>query len=99
MAYDVVISYTPKVAGSWEDVRVSLIRPKDEMPESCHNQDSFREREHQITLSDRHSQKIALDNVCLEEGKIYKFIVSFQRQNQQEPTPSAQILIDSVSVA
>ncbi len=98
MGYDVVIRYEPQVIGSWEDVRISLIRPPDENPDSCHNKNVHFEQEFPVKINDYERTSIALQDVCLEEDKVYKFIVSFHRQSQQEPNPKAQILVDSVSI-
>ena len=97
MNYDVVLRYTPQQKGDWEDVRISLIRPDGvEVDSMCYNVNPNEEREKHIRLYDYETSVVALHNLCLEDGKIYKFIVSFQRQSQRESNPSAQILIDSV---
>lgn len=38
-----------------------------------------------------------MSNVCLEQGKIYKIKLLFERQRKSEDNPAAQILIDSLT--
>lgn len=97
MNYDVQLRYFPQIRGSWEDVRISVIRPNAIGHESeCYNSNPLEEQEQSIRLNEYDSQTIALQDLCLEEGKTYKFIVSFHRQSSYEPNPKAQILVDSV---
>lgn len=96
MNYDVLLRFTT-IQGGWEDARISLIRPDGvEVDSACYNINPYEEREKQIRLDDRQTSVVALQDLCLENGKIYKFIVSFERQSSRESNPSAQILIDSV---
>lgn len=97
MNYDVQLRYSPQIRGSWEDVRISLIRPDGIGHESvCFNSSPLEEQERTIRLNEYDTSTIALPDLCLEEGKTYKFIVSFHRQSPYEPNPNAQILVDSV---
>lgn len=99
MNYDIQIRYLPQIKGSWEDVRVSLVRP-DAIGEGsgCYNANPFEEQEKQLRLEEYDSKVVALEDLCLEEGKVYKFIVSLHRQSPYEPNPKSQILVDSVSI-
>lgn len=97
MNYDVQMRYAPQIKGNWEDVRINLMRP--DAPDSrsdCYNINPLEEQERPIRLYDYETSTILLQDLCLEEGKIYKFIVSFHRHSAYEANPSAQILIDSV---
>lgn len=97
MGYDVQIRYTPQIRGNWDDVRISLVRPDMVGHDSgCYNINPLEEQERTLTMSEYDTSVIALPDLCLEEGKTYKFIVSFHRQSYHEPNPKAQILIDSV---
>jgi laminin, beta 1 len=97
MNYDVVLRYSPQVRGNWEDVRISVIRP-DPIGHSseCYNINPHEESEASLYLDERETSTIALKDLCLEQGKTYKFIVSFNRQSRYESNPKAHILVDSV---
>lgn len=99
MNYDVQLRYSPQIRGSWEDVRISVIRPDAIGHDSaCYNTNPLEEQERLLRLNEYESNTIALPDLCLEEGKTYKFIVSFHRQSAYESNPKAQILIDSVNL-
>ena len=98
MNYDVQIRYSPQIKGDWDDVRISIIRPDPYDPEGdCANSHPSKEVNIHTTLAEYELSKIALEDICLEQGKTYKFIVSFQQHNPYDNDPAAQILIDSVS--
>ena len=98
MNYDVVLRYAPQQRGSWEDVRVSLVRPDGiGQGSECYNIKPLEEQEISLSLNDYATSAIALADLCLEEGRTYKFLFSFNRQSSYEPNPKAQILIDSVT--
>lgn len=99
MNYDVQLRYSPQIRGSWEDVRISVIRPDSIGVESaCYNINRLEEQERPLRLDEHETKTIALNDLCLEEGKTYKFIISFHRQSSYEPNPKAQILVDSVKL-
>jgi laminin, beta 1 len=97
MPYDIQLRYSPQIRGSWDDVRISVVRP-DGIPvdSACYNVNLLEEQERPLRLHEYETKVIALNDLCLEEGKTYKFIVSFHRQSSYEPNPNAQILVDSV---
>lgn len=98
MSYDVQIRYSPQIRGNWDDIRISVIRPDVVGQDSeCYNVNPLEEQERALKMHEYETSVIALPDLCLEEGKTYKFIVSFHRQSMHEPNPKAQILIDSVS--
>lgn len=98
MNYDVQIRYSPQIRSSWEDVRISVIRPDGIGSDStCYNINPLEEQERSLRFNEYDTNTVALPDLCLEEGKTYKFIVSFNRQSLHEPNPNAQILVDSVS--
>lgn len=97
MAYDVVIRYTPQSHGDWETAYITLVRPDEYNPDGpCANSDPYREQRNPFTMHDRERQVVALSDVCLEEGKMYKVKIRFESQRTGDDNPSAQILIDSM---
>lgn len=99
MSYDVQIRYSPQIRGNWDDIRISVIRPDVIGQDSdCYNINPLEEQERSLKMHEYETSVIALPDLCLEEGKTYKFIVSFHRQSIHEPNPKAQILIDSVRI-
>ncbi|XP_065087000.1 laminin subunit beta-1 isoform X1 [Ochlerotatus camptorhynchus] len=97
MNYDVVVRYSPQMKGDWEDIQTSVIRPDEYDPEGpCANSYPDYERDIHTTLSEYETSAVALHDVCLETGKTYKFIVSFQRHDPYKDNGAAQILIDSI---
>lgn len=100
MNYDIQLRYSPQIRGSWEDVRVSVIRPDAIGHDSaCYNINPLEEQEKSLRLNEYDTNTVILQDLCLEEGKTYKFIVSFHRQSSYEPNPKAQILVDSVGLS
>ena len=97
MPYDVQLRYSPQIRGSWEDVRINVVRPDGiGVDSACYNTNLLEEQERPLSLNEYETRVIALNDLCLEQGKTYKFIVSFHRQSSYEPNPNAQILVDSV---
>jgi laminin, beta 1 len=97
MPYDVQVRYSPQIRGNWDDVRISVIRPDGiGVDSACYNINLLEEQERPLQLHEYETKVIALKDLCLEQGKTYKFIVSFHRQSSYEPNPNAQILVDSV---
>lgn len=64
----------------------------------CRNVDPRLETEVATTLSEYERNAVALNDICLEKDKTYKFVITFHRQNRYEDNPSAQILIDSLTL-
>lgn len=79
--------------------RITVIRPEQYNPEGpCANSHPSYEDRIPFSLPEQSTNVVALTNVCLEQGKVYKIKLSFERQRHQEDNPAAQILIDSLSV-
>lgn len=98
MPYDVVVRYQTQSRGDWEVAKITVVRPDEYDPAGpCPNSHPSYEDRVPFTLPERGSSVIALQNVCLEHGKIYKIKLLFERQRTHEPNPAAQILIDSIS--
>lgn len=97
MSYDVAIRYQTATRGDWEDARITIVRPDGYDPEGpCANSHPSYEDRVPFSLPEYETSVVALYDVCLEQGKAYKFKINFQRHRQHEDNPSAQILIDSV---
>lgn len=96
--YDVVVRYQTQSRGDWEVAKITIVRPDDYNPDGpCPNAHPSYEDRIQFSLSERETSVVALSNVCLEHGKVYKIKLLFERQRQQESNPGAQILIDSIT--
>ncbi|XP_037959538.1 laminin subunit beta-1 [Teleopsis dalmanni] len=103
MPYDVVIRYQTTSHGDWEDAFITLVRPDEVDPagncaEAVRPGSSAYETHIPFTLSDRQRHVVALHNVCLEEGKVYKFKINFERRHHNEDNPTATIKIDSLTL-
>lgn len=98
MPYDVVVRYQSQSRGDWEVARITVVRPEEYNPDGpCPNSHPSYEDRALFKLPERESSVVALSNVCLEHGKIYKVKLLFERQRTHEPNPAAQILIDSIT--
>lgn len=99
MSYDIVLRYLSQVPGDWEDARISVHRPDRYDPQgACAAAHPSYEQDVAFRLPERETSTVALSEVCLEQGKVYHFTIVLYQQRQNEPDPSAQILIDSVRV-
>ncbi|EDW76145.1 uncharacterized protein Dwil_GK14820 [Drosophila willistoni] len=101
MPYDVVVRYQPTARGDWEDAYITLVRPDEIDPEGeCAGLVAAYGTETKIpfSLPDRDRQVVALHDVCLETGKIYKFKIFFERRVHNEDNPAATILVDSLTL-
>lgn len=97
MSYDVTIRYQTQTRGDWEDARITVIRPDPYDPNGlCANSHPVYEDRVKFTLPEYQNSIVALYDVCLEQGKAYKFKITFVRHRADEENPSAQIFIDSV---
>lgn len=98
--YDIVIRYLPQTRGDWEDVRITIVRPDiyDPSKEDKCNIDPEKESDIPTVLPEYDRSVTALDDVCLESGKVYKLIIKFNSQRRSEDNPAAQILIDSIAL-
>lgn len=99
MNYDVVVRYQTQTRGDWEVARITVIRP-DEYSDTgrCAGAHPSREDRIPFRLPEGATNVVALTDVCLERGKVYKVKLLFERQHPQDDNPAAQILIDSLSI-
>lgn len=99
MPYDIVVSYESQQPGDWEDARISVVRPDEIDPTSeCAASHPSREQNVPFRIPERETTTVALPDVCLEQGKVYRFTIHLYQQRQNEADPSAQIFIDSVNM-
>lgn len=103
MPYDVVIRYQSTSRGDWEDAFITLVRPDEVDPAgdcaaAVPPGSSVYESRVPFYLPDRERQVIALREVCLEAGKVYKFKLHFERRRHNEDNPTATIMIDSLTL-
>lgn len=97
MTYDVVIRHQTHTPGDWDEAVITVIRPDSYDPSGpCSDAHPEYENDISIRLHESDTNTVALRDLCLEQGKVYKFRVTFKRQRYYEPSPAAQILIDSV---
>ncbi|XP_022099297.1 laminin subunit beta-1-like [Acanthaster planci] len=94
--YEIVLRYEPLIAGTWEDVRISLTRPGEIPTQSiCGNtipQDDLLA----TSLPSGNRYSLLSSTFCLEKGKMYIINVDFNSFGGGAPNPNAQILLDSV---
>lgn len=97
-SYDVVVRYQKQSRGDWQVARITVVRPDEYNPHGpCANSHPSYEDRIQFSLPEQQTSVVALSNVCLEEGKVYKVKLTFERQRLNEDNAAAQILIDSVN--
>lgn len=97
MHYDVVVRYQTQGRGDWEVARITIERPDGYDHEgACSDVHPSYEQNVQFALPEQTTSVSALNNICLEHGKVYKVKLYFERHRLNEDNPAAQILIDSV---
>lgn len=97
MTYDVIIRHQSHSPGDWEKGIITIIRPDSYDPNGiCGDSRPEYESDIEIRLPEVDTNTVALRDVCLEQGKVYKIRVTFKRQRYWEPSPASQILIDSI---
>lgn len=97
MDYDVILRYHIPRDDLWEDARISVIRPDEYDPEGpCANAQPSNEQDVEFMLPARVITATALHELCLEQGKVYRFKIYLYQHRKDEANPSAQIYIDSV---
>lgn len=99
MPYDVVIRYQTHTPGNWEVATISIVRPDPYDPNGpCADGVPQQEDHVPFSLPDHQLSVVALNSICLEQGKEYKVKLLFERQRQAEENAAAQILIDSLTL-
>ncbi|EDW63810.1 laminin subunit beta-1 [Drosophila virilis] len=101
MPYDVLIRYQSTSRNDWEDAYITLVRPDEIDPQGeCAQavQSPITEARVPFSLPERDRQVVALHDVCLEAGKVYKFRILFEHRRRNEDNPTATILVDSLTL-
>lgn len=98
MRYDIIVRYEPIQLGTWEDVQIIIERdgPVDPNGPCANSKPEYDRLWVQLPYHSRNS--VAQPTVCLEKGKQYNVILQFRKFNSHMDTPTASILIDSVSM-
>lgn len=98
MWYDVIVRYEPVQSGTWEDVQIIIERdgPVDPNGLCANSKPEYDRLWVQLPYHSRNS--VAQPFVCLEKDKQYNVIMQFGKFNSHIDTPTASILIDSVSL-
>ena len=97
--YDIVIRYEPMQSIGWEHVEFRLIRPDPIDATSPCSKTRPEDDIKQISLPASGRSIMAYPQVCLESDKEYKIILEFKRSQYEKDSPSASVLIDSVSIS
>lgn len=99
MEYDVIVRYWIPRDDLWEDARITVTRPDSYDPEGpCANSHPVNEQGVEFQFPARVITATALQEVCLEQDKVYYFKIYLYQHRKGEANPSAQIYIDSVSI-
>lgn len=98
LEYDLVVRYEhqPNHPNQWEQATAELI-PIDGPPDpdgKCNTTDDSK-RSFKMSPDQRHT--LVQGPLCLEEGKRYEILLSFDQYDDANPDRKASILIDSVS--
>uniref|UniRef100_A0A1B6DHB4 Laminin subunit beta-2 n=1 Tax=Clastoptera arizonana TaxID=38151 RepID=A0A1B6DHB4_9HEMI len=96
MDYVIVIRYEPKVPGNWKDVEVIVERPRPVDPNGPCANSQPQDDTKRVTLPENETSVTVHPPVCLEAGQSYKIRLSFKHWDNQQASPSASILIDSI---
>lgn len=99
MPYDIVLRYQSQRPGDWEDARITVVRPEPYAAEGvCGASHPSNEQNVRFRIPERETSTVALPEVCLEQGKVYRFKIYLYQQRINDPDPNAQIYIDSLTL-
>lgn len=95
--YDIIVRYEPIQVGSWENVQIIIERdgPVDPNGPCAEWRPEYDQLYAQLPLRSR--SVVVQPSICLEAGKRYNILLQFRKFNNHIDTPSASILVDSVS--
>lgn len=97
MPYDVVIRYETKTPGDWEIGYITIVRPDEYDPEGpCANAHPSLETNVPFVLPETRTGSVAISDICLERGKVYKVRITFERHRNSVGNPVAHIYVDSL---
>ncbi|XP_059611859.1 laminin subunit beta-1 isoform X2 [Phlebotomus argentipes] len=95
--YNVIVRYTTQTPGDWEVGTITVIRPDEYDPDgACPEAHPSYETRRPFLLPEHQTSVVGMRDVCLEQGKVYRFKIHFERHNVAEDNAAAQILIDSL---
>lgn len=98
MEYEIAIRYEQPTNENWDEVVVEIVRPGPIDPNSpCAQNYNPADDIKRLSLDGNSRSIIVHPPVCLEAGQIYKIRLEFKRSKYDRDTPSASVLIDSVS--
>lgn len=95
--YDIVVRYESPQPGVWQDVEIIVVRDGPTDPNGpCAN---LRPEDDHLWVQLPHEERSAVADpaVCLEAGKTYTVLVEFRKFDSHADTPTAAIVVDSVS--
>ena len=96
--YDIVVRYESQQPGVWKDVEIIIERDGPVDPDGpCIY---WRPEDDHLLVQLPHNSRSAVADpaVCLEAGKFYKIILQFNQFDGQVDSPTASILVDSVTL-
>ncbi|XP_072276732.1 laminin subunit beta-2 isoform X2 [Pyxicephalus adspersus] len=96
MEYDAIIRYEPKFPETWQQVKISVIRPGP-IPSSSPCGNTIPADDVMTASFPTTSRQVVLAQpICLERGVSYTIRLDFTRYNLRKKVPGANILIDSL---
>lgn len=97
MKYDLAVRYSPQLPKGWDDVRVHVegLEPLDPNGPCADTVSNYESYQLHLPVEGRSAQIPA--SLCLEPGKTYNVRLEFRKYDPVQETPSASVLIDSVS--
>lgn len=97
MWYDIIVRYEPKYSGTWDDAEIIIER--DGPPDSEGPCGKWQPEEDRlwVQLPTNQRSSVASPPVCLEAGKVYTVLLQLRKFARPPDSPTASILIDSVS--
>ncbi|XP_041417679.1 laminin subunit beta-2 isoform X1 [Xenopus laevis] len=96
MEYDVIIRYEPQLSATWEQVKISVIRPGP-IPTSSPCGNTIPADDLMVASLPPGTRHVVLPQpVCLEHGVSYTIRLEFSRYSLRERVPGASILVDSL---
>ncbi|BFZ08525.1 hypothetical protein BsWGS_11564 [Bradybaena similaris] len=94
--YDIVIRYDPRMTETFQDVRVSVIRPAQVDPEGLCGEFSPRDDLKAVALRPGSRYEVVSPPSCLEKDTTYTVRLDFNTYVQGQRTPTATLHIDSI---
>ncbi|XP_071818191.1 laminin subunit beta-1-like isoform X1 [Apostichopus japonicus] len=93
--YDLYLRYEPLRPYTWDDVRVTVNRPGT-IPTSSRCGNTIPQDDLMMASLPSNRRYVNISSVCLEEGKTYTIRIDVERYRDEEETPGAEILLDSI---